>query len=623
MSSADSALPTATVSHSSSGFKSNEPSSSRPRESATLFRLGALLAAVLSLFVYRHTLSHGFVMLDDDMNLVLNPHLGTLTPDRLRWMFTDLAYSRRYIPLGWLCFCAVYSFFGLNPLGYHLALVGFHVANSVLFFVVIERVVRLLGAQDASAADRTWRTICALLASLWWSLNPLRVESVAWASGLFYGEAVFFAFASLAVFLGYLLDRRSGSKQTRESTAHAPALYLALYGASILSYPIAIGLAPIYLVVEWAVARRDGTRIGWLRGCAALAMAGAVLGISLFASVRASVQWTDAAGLPTTPAVAKAGRAAYAFSYYLAKPWVPVGLSDAYSTTEYRPETRGPGGPRSFWNFRLVSGIAGTLILAALVAGSGAFRRIAGPFLFCYLAVVIPFLGLSEQSYSTVDRYSTFACGLLAAALAIVLLRLSGRMRAIAAVGLCAYLAILARMSEIQSLIWRNSDSYFAYSSSVLAPGEFPLFKYYRPANFLIWSGRYDEAASVVAQGLRVLPNDLRILSLERDIRNDRTTYARFSQFSEVHVDDAIRFMGSGEWREADEHLRMALEQSPGYFEAAQYRSYVRTKLGDSRGALHELLRAEAYTRSRMPASMRRRFLDAIAQESDGGTMRL
>ena len=171
----------------------------------------------------------------------------------------------------------------------------------------------MLGRERAPDLDTQWRTLCALLAALWWSLNPLRVESVAWASGMFYAEAVFFAFASVAVFLGYLLDRGSAATAHKESTAHAPALYLALYGASLLTYPIAIGLAPVFLCVEWVIARRQGRRVGWIRTCVALSMAGAILGVSLFASARASTKWRDSAGMGSTPTVAKVGRAAHAF----------------------------------------------------------------------------------------------------------------------------------------------------------------------------------------------------------------------------------------------------------------------------------------------------------------------
>lgn len=573
-----------------------------------------MLAATLSLFVYRRTFSHGFVMFDDDVNVVLNAHMGGPTLERIRWMFTDLGFSRRYMPLGWLCFSAVYSFSGLNPLGYHVALVAFHVANAVLLFVVVDRLLRLFGSSACSRAESDWRTACALLASLWWSLNPFRVESVAWTSGLIYSQAVFFAFASLAVYLESLLVRAGGPQAQRSPSRRAPALSLALYGASLLTYPIAIGLAPVFLVVEWAARRGGGRRASWLHGCVALAMAGAAVAIALFGARHASSRWKDAESGSNTPAVARLGRAAYAFSYYIAKPWVPVGLSDAYPTTEYQSEARGPGGPKSFWNARLLTGIGCTLALAALVASWPRLRRDAGPFLLCYLCIAIPFLGLSEHVYTTVDRYSTLPCALLAAALALALVRLRGRARPLVAAGFCAYLGILAHMSEVQSLVWASNDSYYAHSSSVLAPGEFPQFKYHRPADFLIWSGRYDEAASIVAQGLRAIPNDPILRGYARDLEVDRRTYARFSQFAQVHVSQAARFMQSGEWREANEHLRLALEQSPRYYEAALYRSYVLIQLGDYLGALHELLRAKACCPSPLPDRVSRALRDAIAR---------
>ena len=93
-----------------------------------------MLAGVLllgCLWIYREIVAFGFVGLDDDYNLIFNPHLGPLTFDRVAWAFGDLEYSRRYLPFGWLGFAAVFEFSGLNPTGYHATAIVLHAINSL------------------------------------------------------------------------------------------------------------------------------------------------------------------------------------------------------------------------------------------------------------------------------------------------------------------------------------------------------------------------------------------------------------------------------------------------------------------------------------------------------------
>ena len=43
---------------------------------------------------------HGaFLLWDDNINIVANPHLREFSAEKLRWMFTDVSYMRRYVPL--------------------------------------------------------------------------------------------------------------------------------------------------------------------------------------------------------------------------------------------------------------------------------------------------------------------------------------------------------------------------------------------------------------------------------------------------------------------------------------------------------------------------------------------
>ena len=90
--------------------------------SRTRLRLLVLVAAVCAFQFYLNlpVLDHGWVYFDDDINIVLNPHL-TGTSDTLKWAWTDAAYNRRYMPVGWMMFDGLFRLGGLNPVLYHTA----------------------------------------------------------------------------------------------------------------------------------------------------------------------------------------------------------------------------------------------------------------------------------------------------------------------------------------------------------------------------------------------------------------------------------------------------------------------------------------------------------------------
>jgi len=164
--------------------------------SRTIDRLerAAFPAAVLTFFAFLPTLQNGFVEWDDQYNFLLNTSYRGLGWTQLRWMFTAF-HTGHYTPLPWITLGADYLVWGLDPFGYHLTNLLLHAANAIVVYLLA---LRLLGSTvpGAAARPRPLRAAAALVA-LVFSLHPLRVESVAWATerrdvlcGLFYLLAV-------------------------------------------------------------------------------------------------------------------------------------------------------------------------------------------------------------------------------------------------------------------------------------------------------------------------------------------------------------------------------------------------------------------------------------------------
>jgi hypothetical protein len=132
-------------------------------------RLGvaALLTAAV-LVVFWPVLGHDFVNFDDNRYVTDNPWVQRgLDAASFRWAWTTTSVANWH-PLTWLSHILDWELFGPAPRGHHATNLVLHAANTVLCFLVFER---MTGAP--------WRS--ALVAALF-GLHPLHVESVAWVS---------------------------------------------------------------------------------------------------------------------------------------------------------------------------------------------------------------------------------------------------------------------------------------------------------------------------------------------------------------------------------------------------------------------------------------------------------
>src|SRR5438876_3203648 len=152
-----------------------------------------LLALIgITLAVFGRVCGHEFVHFDDNVTIYNNPHIKGLTWENLQWMFTNVSYARRYMPLGWLSYAVDYQLFGLNPHAYHAGNLLLHLLNVVLLFFLLKWLLALgdhrFGVdsqQDRAPADGQGCPLssqsadiwCAALGALFWGINPLRVEN--------------------------------------------------------------------------------------------------------------------------------------------------------------------------------------------------------------------------------------------------------------------------------------------------------------------------------------------------------------------------------------------------------------------------------------------------------------
>jgi len=120
------------------------------------------------LIVYGQVINQNFINIDDGLYVTGNLHVQNgFTLNNVFWAFTTTTVANWH-PLTWLSFMIDHEIYGLRAAGYHFTNLLFHLVNTCLLFLILNR---MTGSVKKSGF------VAALFA-----LHPLHVESVAWVS---------------------------------------------------------------------------------------------------------------------------------------------------------------------------------------------------------------------------------------------------------------------------------------------------------------------------------------------------------------------------------------------------------------------------------------------------------
>lgn len=534
------------------------PPSSRKRWSLALAALGLAIAVLVT---FRSATAGDFLNWDDDINLTANPHLSPLTAGNLRWMATDLALMRRYVPVAWFGWGIEQALFGRDAQVTHVINLLLHAANAALVFLVVVSLLR--HRTPPKSARSSPPLIVAAGAALLWAVHPLRVEPVAWASGRLYLQATFFL---LLACWAYLCSQADGSR--------APARWLgcavACYSLSLFTYPIALGLVPVLLVIDTLVTRRLDWHQPWwadrrnrrtLQEKIPFALAAFLaLGATLWARATAAGIWvtTEPSTLDSAGVVQRVMRALYHWLHVLWKPLVPFGLSPVY--TELTD-------PNPFALPYLMAATAFVGVTGWLLWYS---RRSAVPLVLwlAHLLFLLPYVGLTENMHYPNDRYTYVHAILVAATLAVLA---SQRLKpALVAAGAALALGWGALTTQ-QTKLWRNDETLFRHAIQSVGDDPYRGELTWRLGNALLRAGRSDEARHWYDETLRTA----------------RGVNARGA----AHHGLALMDLETGAIAAACEHWRQANALAPNTIVYLQWYSFALLKSGRIQEALPLILR--------------------------------
>jgi tetratricopeptide (TPR) repeat protein len=127
-----------------------------------------LVLMLITAAVFYQVCTYDFVNLDDADYVYENLKIQSgITPKAIKWAFTT-GYASNWHPLTWLSHMLDWQLFGPKAGGHHLTNLIFHIANTLLLFIVLKQMTHKL-----------WPS--AFVAALF-ALHPLHIESVAWVS---------------------------------------------------------------------------------------------------------------------------------------------------------------------------------------------------------------------------------------------------------------------------------------------------------------------------------------------------------------------------------------------------------------------------------------------------------
>ncbi|NDA67432.1 MAG: tetratricopeptide repeat protein [Verrucomicrobia bacterium] len=557
---------------------------------------GLLLALVAIVFgVFFNTLEAGFLRWDDDINVFENPHVQGLTAANLRWMFTDFEQAIRYKPLSWLAWALVYECFGLNSFGYHLANVLLHCVNSVLVFLLLRRLLQLSAqANPAPAAILKPQTSdlkspfspdsCAALGTLIWAVHPLRVEPVAWVTGLPYGLSLLFL---LLATLSYLRAHSPGLAAPQQRQAYW--LSVGIFALAVLAYPIVLGFVAALLALDFYPLRRwtsftELRRMIWEK-IPFLALSLLLVAGTVYGRFHVTGTWDKPVTLDNFPPFARAMQAGYLWAYYAWKPLVPLNLCPVYPLLMESRFTE---------PVFVLSAVAVVMTTATLFA-----KRLSWPGAFAlwlaHLGLLVPMLGLTERPHYSHDRYSIIDGILWSVAMTGVLWQLAQKRVRPAGLlaGGVAVTMLLAVMSWRQTAIWHRDLTFFSDMAAKLRS------PHYRSQALLKIGNAHadleDDAAAVASyrDALALSPSSA-TFQLHYNLGN---ALARLAQWNDAaisfeaalrlkpdhagaHLNYGIAASAQGNLPRAIEHLLRAVELQPNSAEAHAQLAEAFTKQG-------------------------------------------
>jgi tetratricopeptide (TPR) repeat protein len=484
------------------------------------FTLICLALALVTAALYWPITRNGFINFDDDEYIVGNRHITSgLTWTNIVWAFKS-GEAANWHPLTWISHMADCDLFQLDPGGHHLMNLLFHVANTLLLFLLLNK---MTGA--------VWRSAFVAAFFAW---HPLHVESVAWASERKDTLSTFFWLLTLMAYAQYARGVAGDKSGAVSPATRHPSLFYALalffFACGLMSKPMVVTLPFVLLLLDYWPLGRISTSEYQISNLKQLLLekipffllAAAGSAVTFLVQKTAGAMWASSWSTRLENIV-------LAYVRYISKLFWPQDLAIVYSYPNR-------------WPALLAAGAA--LLLLTWTALS-VYRARQNPYLpvgwFWFLGTLVPTIGLVQVgAQSIADRYTYIpSIGFFIVVVwgaRDLMRRWPEKEKFLPLAGGVALAGCLG-MTTIQIGYWRNSETLFLHAIGVTTDNyvaENCLGKAFEK------EGRNDRALVLYTDAVKIAP-----------------------RYPQSQFNLAICLLGYGRTNEALDHLRAAARLEP------------------------------------------------------------
>ncbi len=550
-----------------------------------------LTLTFLTLAVYWPVLHHEFINLDDPVYVLGNPHvLSGFTWDNVKAAF-EAGYAGNWHPLTWVSHLLDVQLFGLNAGNHHFTSLLWHIANTLLLFLLLRQM---------TAAPRRSAAVAALFA-----LHPLHVESVAWVAERKDVLSGFFFMLTLLAYVRYVESRKQKAEwqQSTSSIRHRASVFYLLaifcFALGLMSKPMLVTLPFVLLLLDyWPLRRFEGVRPP--SGAATSEKSGAPISTGALSSLALAAP--EDGRTPIWPLLLEklpfiALSAASCIITVLAQhrgsavatlDVVPLGMRFenalvspvAYIREMFWPVSLGVyyplGNEISAW--QVVCAAIIVIGLSALTLTSLRGRPYLGVGWFWFLGMLIPVIGLVQVGLQArADRYTYLP--LIGLFIGIIWWTnealVNWRFRRTLLTGAAATLGLACiAISRTQVGFWKDSETLYRHTLEVTADNS---IIHQNLGTWLITQQRYAEAEQQLAEAIKIYPQlaDSRgamALALACQGRSKevipfcRNALELDARLVEPHFLLANALLKQGERKEAIAEYRATLALAPNHF---------------------------------------------------------
>ena len=502
-----------------------------------------------------------FLNYDDNGYVTENPHVQAgLNWEGIKWAFTA-SYFGNWHPLTWLSHMLDCQIYGSKPGGHHFTNVLLHIANTLLLFLVFNRMTR-----------RLWPS--AFVAALF-ALHPLHVESVAWVAERKDVLSTFFWMLTMWTYVRYVESPGIGRYLS----------VLFFFALGLMAKPMLVTLPFVLLLLDyWPLGRFGMSQSGdtvisqnhqskntsdrrWLVAHPIREKV-PFFALSALSSVITLVAQQNGEAVSSLVAVSLKMRVANALVAYVSYIWKMIW---PHHLAVFYPHAYMPP-------IGMVAG-SGLLLLCVSIALFWAARRhryLVTGWLW-YLGTLVPVIGLVQVgSHAMADRYTYVPLIGLFVMVAWGVPDLVARWRyrrPVLAISTAFVLLTFIICTWLQVRLWKNTFTLFKHALQV-TQGNFLAHNNLGAA--LAKRGRHEEALGHFSEALKIRPD---YVSAHTNLGNElmrqgrtREAIRHFSEALKIKPDQAethnnlgVALAIQGRTREAIRHFSEALKIKPDY----------------------------------------------------------